>query len=235
MGIPNPTHQALSNRFAALIRYVALFTAAAGTTGSNEASGGSYARVAVGTPTPDGVGDNTFPQVNIPCPAGNYVEGGFFSTSMGASLPAPSGVTATAVAGGSLAAGTTRYYKVTGFNWSGETLAGLEVSATPSGSNLSVQISWAALTGVSDLTGDAATLAGFRIYRGDASNGENVLVGTVPASATSFTDTGGTTTSKTPPATGSASTFVGSNAFDGGTVTVTGSGASINVAPSVSV
>lgn len=236
MGIPNPTHQVLSNVFASLVQSVALFSSAAGTTGANEATGGSYARQAAGTPTPDGVGGNNFQQVNLPCAAGNYTEGGFFTTTTSASLGVPSGFAAAAPAsGGSLTVGTTLYYKICAFNFFGQTTASLEISATPTTGNQKIPLSWSAVTGVNG-TSLANQFAGYKIYRGPSSNGENVLLATVGATTTSFTDDGTAITSAaTPPTSNTALTFVGSNAFDGGTVTVTGVGASINVAPSVSV
>lgn len=78
MGIPNPTHQAASNAIAALGTWISLHTAAAGTTGASEATGGGYARKQT-TWTPGTTGVNTGSEVNIPCAAGTYVEGGIFS------------------------------------------------------------------------------------------------------------------------------------------------------------
>ena len=48
----------------------------------------------MGTPTPDGVGDNTWGQIAIPCAAGTYTEGGYFSTLTGITLPVDGGFTA---------------------------------------------------------------------------------------------------------------------------------------------
>lgn len=234
MAIPNSTHQALSNLFANLAYgYLALFTSSAGTTGANEASGGSYGRVTLLAPTPDGVGDNNFPQINVPCAAGTYQEAGFFSTATNNSVSAPSGLAPTAAAGGSLTTGTTYYYKITAFNCAGETLPSSEVSITPSGSNLSVALSWSTLAGVSDLQPLARYFGGFKIYRGTSSGSENVLVATVAYNATSYTDTGAAGTAATPPSSNTASTFIGSNTFTGGAVSVSGGGASINVASTV--
>ena len=78
MGIPNPTHQAASNAIAALGSWISLHTASAGTTGASEATGGGYARKQT-TWTPGTTGVNTGSEVNIPCAAGTYVEGGIFS------------------------------------------------------------------------------------------------------------------------------------------------------------
>ena len=81
MAIPNSTHQALSNAFAALGSWISLHTGAgAGTTGANEATGGGYARQQT-TWTPGTTGVNNGTVVNVPCAAGTYTEGGIFSAS----------------------------------------------------------------------------------------------------------------------------------------------------------
>jgi hypothetical protein len=233
MAIPNATHQAGCNTIASLGNYISLHTSAAGTTGANETTGGGYSRQ-LSTPwTPDGTGDNNSPQVNLPCAAGTYTEAGIWSTASGTTLSVPSGVTATAVAGGSFTTSTTGYFKITAFNFAGETTASLEVSCAFSGSNLSAQIAWSAVAGVHDQTGHAALFAGTHIYYGATSGAENILVGTAAASALNFTVTSNAGTSATPPGSNTASTFVGSAALLGGSVTVTGSGASINVSPSI--
>lgn len=235
MSIPNSTLQPMSNLFAALGNYVGLQTGAGGTTGANEATGGSYARQQSASPTPDGVGDNNFVQVNIPCAAGSYQEGSLWSVLSGSTLAVPSGASATGSGSGGTLAANTWYYVVTAFNHAGETTKSAEVSATTTGSTSSVAISWSHISGVYNLPTLAQYFAGYKIYRGTVSGSENVLVGTVAASATTWTDTGVVGTSATPPVSNTAATFIGSSAFDGGTVTVTGSGASINVAPSISV
>ena len=51
MGIADNTHKAACDAVVALGDWIAVFTDAAGTTGSNEASGGSYARVQATYPT----------------------------------------------------------------------------------------------------------------------------------------------------------------------------------------
>lgn len=233
MGIPNPTHQIASNAIASCGNYISLHTDAGGTSGANETSGGSYARQQSTPWAADGVGDNSGPQVNIPCAAGTYKEGGIWSTASGTALSAPSGAGAAGSGTGGTFAAATYYWKVTAFNFSGETTASSEVSAVLTGTTSSCVISWSALTGVHDQTGIGALFAGYKIYRGTTSNGENVLVGTVAASATSYTDTGAGGTSATIPVSNTASTFVGSAAFTGGNVSVTGSGASVNVTPTI--
>lgn len=85
MGIPNDTRQAASNAVAARGNWIGLHTAAAGTTGAAEATGGGYGRVQIpgGTWTPSGTGSNTGGEVAIPVAAGNYVEGSVWSAQAG--------------------------------------------------------------------------------------------------------------------------------------------------------
>lgn len=80
MSIPNTTHKAASDAIAALGRYISLHTAAAGTTGASEATGGGYARVQT-TWTSGSTGTNSGSAVDISCAAGSYVEGGIFSAA----------------------------------------------------------------------------------------------------------------------------------------------------------
>lgn len=80
MSIPNATLQAASNAIAALGAYISLHTGAGGTTGANEATGGSYVRQLTAW-TPGSTGVNNGSQVNIPCAAATYTEGGIFSAS----------------------------------------------------------------------------------------------------------------------------------------------------------
>lgn len=79
MGMPAATHQTASNAIAALGNWISLHTAAAGTTGASEASGGGYGRVQSTPWTPDANGNNNGPAVQIFCAAGTYVEGGIWS------------------------------------------------------------------------------------------------------------------------------------------------------------
>lgn len=78
MAIPNATRQAAANAIAALGTWISVHTAAAGTTGASEATGGGYARKQT-TWTPNGSGANNGSEVNIPVAAGTYVEGGIWS------------------------------------------------------------------------------------------------------------------------------------------------------------
>lgn len=109
---------------------------------------------------------------------------------------APTLSSAAVAAGGALAAGTQLFYKITAINANGETTVSGEVNATPSGANLSVLLTW---------VGSLAGATGYKIYRGTATNAENVLVATVnSASATTFTDTGETATVASPPGSNTA-------------------------------
>ena len=80
MGIPNATHQAAADAIKALGAYISLHTAAGGTTGANEATGGGYGRQLT-TWTSGSTGAVTGSQVNVPCAAGTYTEGGVFSAA----------------------------------------------------------------------------------------------------------------------------------------------------------
>jgi hypothetical protein len=119
-------------------------------------------------------------------------------------LAVPSGVSATASAGGSLAAAT-YYYRVTALNAVGETIGSPECSITLTGINNAVALSWASVTGAT----------GYRVYRGTSSFGEGVYYATA---TTSYTDTGASGTLAGPP--GSNTTQLSAP----GTVTPTGSG-----------
>ncbi len=81
MGIPVATHQACVNALKDLGNYISVHTAPAGTTGTAEASGGSYSRkqTSWGSATsadPSVVAGST---VNVPVAAGTYKEGGIWS------------------------------------------------------------------------------------------------------------------------------------------------------------
>lgn len=232
--------QGMSNLMAAYGNEVSLHTGDPGSTGANEATGGGYARQQSSTATPDGAGDNNFTQVNIPClggsPGTSYFGGGIWSVQSGSTLAVPSGVTATGSTTGGTLAAATYFYVITAFNQNGETTASLEVSAVVTGATSSIALAWSHISGVYDLPTRAAYDAGYRIYRGTASGGENVLIYTAPASATSWTDTGSAGgTAATPPVSNTASTWCWGAEFDGGPIIAVGTGTSINVAPSNSV
>lgn len=240
MGIPNTTHQAASNVIAGLGNWISLHTGSgAGTTGANEFVGsGGYARVQATTVTPDGAGDNTYAQVNVPCPAStptSVSESGIFSTATGSFLAVPSGVAiAGSTTGGTIAAGTW-FLVMTAFNHAGETTASAEVSVTTTGTTSSATVTWSHVSGVYDIPTLGQNLAGYRFYWGSGSGAENVLIGSAAANATSWTYTGSTGTSATAPGANTAATFIASAALVGGPFTANGPSASINVVPGWSV
>jgi hypothetical protein len=81
--------------------------------------------------------------------------------------------------GGTLTAGT-KYYVVTATSAAGETTISNEVSVTVI-ANATVHLSFEQVVGA----------AGYRIYRGTAAGGENILAGTITGyTTTTFTDTG---------------------------------------------
>ena len=80
MGIPNATKQAAADAIKALGAWISVHTGAAGTTGANEASGGSYARQQT-TWTSGSTGVVNGTAVTIPVAAATYVEGGVNSAS----------------------------------------------------------------------------------------------------------------------------------------------------------
>ncbi|AID58844.1 minor tail protein [Mycobacterium phage Gaia] len=82
MAIPNATHKAASDAIAALGDYISVHTGAAGTTGTNEATGGGYARQQT-VWTSGATGINTGDEVTIPVAAGTYVEAGIYSAVSG--------------------------------------------------------------------------------------------------------------------------------------------------------
>ncbi len=108
-------------------------------------------------------------------------------------LPAPGSVTATAASGGSLAAGT-HYFKVVAVMTTDTvraySLPSAERAAAVSGSG-AVKLTWSAITGADR----------YRIYRGTGASAEKLYLET-PGSATSFTYTGSSELSGTPPTAG---------------------------------
>lgn len=62
-------------------------------------------------------------------------------------ISAPTGLAANLAAGGSLPNGTAQFYKVTAVDDVGETVGSAQATATPSGANLTVNLSWNAVTG----------------------------------------------------------------------------------------
>jgi hypothetical protein len=93
----------------------------------------------------DFVGGPVFNPSVVVSPWAGYLSHGTEINLKGFSQLSP---TASLVSGGSLASGTTAYYKVSALRFDGsESQASAEISATPSGSNLSVQIQWTRMTG----------------------------------------------------------------------------------------
>ena len=83
-------------------------------------------------------------------------------------LTAPTGLAAVLASGGSLTSGTTYYYVVTAIDsGGGETIASSEVNATPSGGNLTVDLTWTAVTGA----------VSYNVYRSTTTNTEVLLAG----------------------------------------------------------
>lgn len=97
-------------------------------------------------------------------------------------------VTATPALGGTLTDATPYYYKVTALNATGETTGSPEATATTASPNLSIALSWTAITGATS----------YRVYRGTAPSGESVYFST---GTNSFTDVGAAGTAGTVPTT----------------------------------
>lgn len=117
-------------------------------------------------------------------------------TSTAYTISAPTIGTATATTGtGSLAAGT-YYYVVTATTASGETVKSSEVSATLSATG-EIAVTWTAVTGAT----------GYKVYRGTATGAENVYYAVSGGSSASYTDTGATSTSGSPPAANTSGQF----------------------------
>lgn len=84
MAIPDATHKAACDAVVALGAYVSVHSGAAGTTGANEATGGSYARQLAAFPTGSmsgGYWTRQAPAVNVPVAAGTYPETGLWSAA----------------------------------------------------------------------------------------------------------------------------------------------------------
>lgn len=77
MGVPNATRLAASTAVSGLGDWISVHTAAAGTTGASEATGGGYARKQ--TVWSDATTNRNGTTVNISVAAGTYVEGGVWS------------------------------------------------------------------------------------------------------------------------------------------------------------
>lgn len=103
----------------------------------------------------------------------------------------PGTVTPSAVAGGSLSTGQAYFYKVTAVNIAGETTPSAEATLTPSGANLTVGLSWAAVQGAES----------YNVYRSTTTGTETFLVNVSSNTATTMTynDTGAVTLLANPP------------------------------------
>lgn len=94
------------------------------------------------------------------------------------------------VAGGGLGSGTTYYYVLTAVNGNGETVKSNEQNATPSGGNLSVNLTWTAVSGADSIKIFRSTSAG--VYT-------DTLIATIDGALATYTDTGDTPGAGTPP------------------------------------
>lgn len=137
------------------------------------AAGSENVRIATGCPQPLSIGNVFFLDTGASPTAGTPPS---VSTAVIAApvQSAASGSTA----GGGLASAT-YYYTVTATTALGETTASNEESVAVTGPTGSVAVHWADVVGAT----------GYKIYRGGAAGGENVLVATMPAGSTSCIDT----------------------------------------------
>lgn len=109
-------------------------------------------------------------------------------------VPRPTLSSAIGSASGGSLSGATYFYRLTATTATGETTTSGEISATTSGPNGSVTLSWSAANGAT----------GYRIYRSTTSGGETLLVSV--ANVTTYTDTGSATPgSALPPTSNTAS------------------------------
>jgi len=116
----------------------------------------------------------------------NYTSGNLTSITTPCA-GAPMNLAGTAsTSGGSLASGS-YFYEVTAVSSGRESTVSSEINPTVTGPTGSVSLSWNAVAGASS----------YRIYRGTTSGGESVYY---TSSTTSYTDTGSTGTSASPPA-----------------------------------
>jgi hypothetical protein len=92
-----------------------------------------------------------------------------------------------------LSVGTLYYYVITAVNINGETFGSFEFNAKPTFSLPCVQLNWKPF--------NTAQAQSFNIYRGTASQGEKVLVASVPntGSVNSFVDVGEASATQSPP------------------------------------
>lgn len=127
-----------------------------------------------------------------------YVNGDIVNSSgrkIGAELTTPVGVAAVLAAGGSLTLGTPRYYVLTAYDGVGETLKSSEVTATPSGGNQTINLSWTAVTGA----------VSYKVYMSTTSGTYTTPALIKTVTTNSYSDTGAdSVASGAPPAAGNA-------------------------------
>lgn len=179
-------------------------TTLADVTGANECNFDGYARSGTITWGPDvfyltgGIATIYGNMVNFQSAANQShrqnIQGVFYVESF-TGLAAPTAPSATLASGGSLALNTELFYVVTALEGAYESVASVEVHATPTVSGTqSITIAWTAVTGAT----------GYKVYRGTATGAENLLVATImPGSTVSWTDTGSETGSTASPPTSS--------------------------------
>ena len=110
-------------------------------------------------------------------------------------LLAPTGLSATPAAGGTLP-NATYYYRVTAVAEDGETNAGAEVSAASSGSNHRINLAWTAVTGA----------LSYNVYRGTASNAELLIANSL---TNSYSDMGAAAGTQPYPTTNRSESYQG--------------------------
>lgn len=114
---------------------------------------------------------------------------------MASYLAPPSTLAASPNVGGGTFAAAPYFWKITGLNAQGETVASNEATCSVA-LNGTASLTWAALP---------AGMTGVRVYRGTVTNAESVLVATLGA-VVAYTDTGTSLGAGTPPAVTSATT-----------------------------
>ena len=133
--------------------------------------------------------------------------------NMAIEMVIPQSPSAALAAGGSLTVGTTYYYKITALDGVGETAGSVEVSATPTTGNQTINLSWTSST--------AAT--SYNVYRTTTSGSYGATSYLTTVNTNSASDTGGTAlTSGTPPTVTTAYvakvTASGNSWFNGGSL-----------------
>lgn len=127
----------------------------------------------------------------------------------------PTGPTAVPSAGGSLSTGVQLFYKIVSVDAQGTTVGSAEVTATPSGSNLSVTLNWTAAPGATS----------YKVYKGTVTNTENVFFTTT---SLTYIDTGAAGTSGAIPTV--ATSYVATATPSGVTATAAAGGGLANQA-----